>query len=86
MQKDVETIPTGRFRELRVGLSEFKGHDMVAVRQWVTPYSGQEDERVPSKNGVNFQLKHLPAVIAALQEAEATARTAGLLTSEEEAA
>ncbi len=78
MEKQIRIIPTTKFRDLRVSLSEYKGHDMVGVRQWVAPYEGGDSKRIPTKNGVSFKLKELPAVIAALQEAERVARRAGL--------
>ena len=86
MEKQIRTIKTSRFRELRVGISEFKGHDMVQVRQWVTPYQGDDSERIPTKNGVSFNVRDLPEVIAALQEAEQEARAAGLLNEADVAA
>ncbi len=78
MEKHISTIETTKFRELRVDISEYKGHDMIGLRQWVQPYSGDDSERIPTKNGVSFNVRDLPAVIAALQEAEQEARAAGL--------
>ena len=83
MEKQIKTIDTSKFRDLRVGISEYKGHDMVQVRQWVTSYQGEDSDRIPTKNGVSFNVRDLPAVIAALQEAEHEARAAGLLTDSE---
>ncbi len=79
MDKKIRTIETTKFRELRVDISEFKGHDMIGLRQWVQPYSGDDDERIATKNGIAFRLKDLRAVIVALEEAEQEARAAGLL-------
>ncbi len=79
-------IKTTKFRELRVDISEYKGHDMIGLRQWVQPYSGDDDERIATKNGIAFRLKDLPAVIAALEEAEKEARRAGLFNAAEAAA
>ena len=78
MDKEISTIETSKFRELRVSIGEFKGHDMVGLRVWVTPYKGDDSERIPTKNGVSFNVRALPAVITALQEAEQEARMAGL--------
>ena len=79
MDKEISIIKTTKFRELRVDISEYKGHDMIGLRQWVQPYSGDDDERIATKNGIAFRLKDLPEVISALQEAEQEARRAGLL-------
>ncbi len=80
MAKQISTIETSKFRELRVSINEFKGHQMVGLRQWVTPYKDKEGERIPTKNGVSFHVRDLPAVIAALQETEQAARAAGLFS------
>ena len=80
MEKQISIIKTTRFRELRVSIGEFKGHDMVGLRQWVAPYRGSDEERIPTTNGVSFNVRDLPAVIAALREAEHEARADGLLS------
>ncbi len=82
MDKQISTIETSKFRDLRVEFREYKGHNMVGVRQWVAPYEGGDSKRIPTKNGVSFKVKDLPAVIAALQEAEREARRAGLFNDE----
>ena len=55
---------------------------MIGLRQWVAPYSGSDDDRIATKNGIQFQVQHLAEVIAALQEAEREARRAGLFNEE----
>ncbi len=78
MDKRITVVQMSRSRELRVDLNEFKGHDLVALRWWAEPEDGSEEERHPTKNGVSFNVRDLPAVIAALREAEKEARKAGL--------
>ncbi len=82
MEKQISTIETGKFRDLRVSISDWKGHDMVGLRQWVTPYKENEGDRIPTKNGVSFHVRDLPEVIAALRKAEQEARAAGLFSEE----
>jgi len=64
----------------RVALSEFTAngttHQMISARVFFDDGAGGYK---PGRNGFNFKVGHLPALIAALQEAEATARAAGLL-------
>ncbi len=84
MDKHISTIKTSQFRDLRVEIREYKGHAMTGVRQWIAPYRGDDSKRIPTKNGVSFKVKELPAVIAALQEAEREARQAGLLSEADE--
>ena len=84
MEKLIETIPKNRVEEIRVALAEFKAsngmvHQMVSARVYF------EDcrEYRPGRNGLNVKVDLLPAVIAALQQAEAEARSAGLLKDDE---
>ena len=82
MDKKISTIETSKFRDLRVELREYMKHNMVGLRQWIAPYRGSDDERIPTKNGISFKVQNLPAVIKALQEAEQEARLAGLFNDE----
>ena len=77
MDRLIATIPKNQAEEIRVGLDEYKGHDLVSLRVWTDPYAG--DERVPTRKGVSMSVALLPELIAALQEAEAAAQAAGLL-------
>jgi hypothetical protein len=64
--------------EIRIGLSEFNGHDLISIRVWADPRSGG-GERVPTKAGIACRVALLPELIEALRRAEAEARAAGLL-------
>src|SRR6266576_1763830 len=64
--------------EIRVGLSEFNGHDLVNLRVWADPRSGGT-ERIPTKAGIACNVRLLPELIEALQKAEGAARKVGLL-------
>ena len=85
MDKKISTIETSKFRDLRVEIREYNGHDMVGLRQWVMAYQGDDSKRILTRNGISFKVRDLPAVIAALQEAEREARLAGLFTDDEAA-
>ena len=84
MKATIATIPKNKLEEVRVELDEYKGHDLVSLRVWADPYAG--DERVPTKRGLNVNVRLLPELIAALQEAEAAAREAGLFDEDEQEA
>ena len=79
MKQHIATIPKNGREEIRVALDEFEtkeaSYDMVSCRTFY------EDggEYHPGRNGLNVRVHFLPAIIAALQEAEAEARAAGLL-------
>jgi len=64
--------------EIRIGLSEFNGHDLLNIRIWAEARNGGT-ERIPTKAGICCNVRLLPAVIEALHKAEAAARKAGLL-------
>lgn len=81
MDKLIATIPKNQSEEIRIGLDEYKKHDLVSIRVWADPYAG--DERVPTKKGISVSVRLLPDLIAALQEAEAAAREVGLLKDDD---
>src|SRR3954471_16194323 len=64
--------------EIRVGLSEYNGHDLINIRVWADPRNGGRD-RIPTKAGIACNVRLLPELIEALREAEAQARAGGLL-------
>jgi hypothetical protein len=64
--------------EIRIELSEFNGHDLINIRIWTDPRNGGS-ERIPAKAGICCNVRLLPELIEALQQAEIAARKAGLL-------
>ena len=74
----VAVVRKNTLEEVRVGLSEFNGHDLVDIRVWAEPRNGGTD-RIPTKAGIACNVRLLPELIEALQQAEMTARKAGLL-------
>ena len=71
-------IRKNALEEIRVGLSEFNGHDLLNIRIWTEPGDGGA-ERIPTKAGICCNVRLLPELIDALQKAEAQARAGGLL-------
>ncbi len=84
MRKLIATIPKNACQEIRVALDEFEtkdaAYDMVSVRVF---YEDGGEYR-PGRTGLNVRVELLPAIVAALREAETEARKAGLLEGEEE--
>ena len=84
MRKLISTIPKNGREEIRVALDEFetKGatYDMISVRVFYE----DGDEYRPGRNGLNVRVDLLPAIVAALRDAETEARKAGLLSGEGE--
>ncbi len=84
MNKLIASIRKNAREQVHVELSEFrpeagKVFNMVAARLHYDDGSGQYG---PGKNGLNVQVKLLPKLVTALQQAEAEARAAGLLLDE----
>ena len=77
-QGALATIRKNALEEIRVGLSEFNGHDLLNIRIWTEPRNGGS-ERIPTKAGIACRVALLPEIIEALQQAEAQARARGLL-------
>lgn len=63
--------------EIRVELAEYNGHDLINVRVWADRHDGAG--RVATKAGIACNIRLLPELITALQNAEGEARRAGLL-------
>ena len=68
MDKTVSVFQKNKFQEVRVGIREFKGNDLVDVRIW-TLTQGSE-EMVPTAKGVSINIHLLPELLKALQGAE----------------
>lgn len=82
MEKQIATIPKNAREQLRVSLTEFKGHDLIDVRV----YADTGEKLVATRKGITASVDHLPAIVAALQRAMTEARAAGLLPDMESAA
>ena len=72
----VATIAKNRLEELRISLTEFRGHDLVDIRVFALPYAGRGrgKEMVATKKGLALNVAKLSALIAALQTAERQAQ------------
>lgn len=68
MDKTITTFKKNKFQEVRVGIREFKGNDLVDIRTW-TMTQGSE-EMVPTAKGVSINVHLLPELKAALIEVE----------------
>ncbi len=78
MEKVIATIEKNAVEELRIELSEYRGHDLVNLRIWAA-YDAPTSEKRPTKKGFALRITQLPSLIAALLEAEREARAAGLI-------
>lgn len=77
----IARFPKNRREEVRVGLDEFNGHQLMTVRAWVIG-GAKDGGDIPTKNGLALRVAQLPQLIAALAAVEKEARSAGLLTDD----
>lgn len=68
MDKTVATFKKNKFQEIRIGIREFKGNDLVDIRTW-TMTQGSE-EMVPTAKGVSINVSLFPELKKALGEVE----------------
>ena len=69
MDKTVATFKKNKFQEIRVGIREFKGNDLIDIRTW-TQTQGTED-MVPTAKGVSINvnlLKELKNALTVVEE------------------
>jgi hypothetical protein len=79
MDQTVSVFPKNKFQEVRVGIREFKGNDLVDIRIW-TVAQGQE-QMVPTAKGVTINVQLLPQLLKSLHDAEDVLKTNKLLQS-----
>ena len=68
MDKTVSTFKKNKFQEVRVGVREFKGNDLVDIRTWTMTQGS--DDMVPTAKGVSINVHLLPELLSALTEVE----------------
>jgi hypothetical protein len=65
---------------VRVELLEFKGTQLIGIRKW---FAGANGTMAPGKSGINLNLKHLPRLAAAVNDALLKAQEDGLIFAED---
>ena len=70
MDKTVYTFQKNKFQEIRVGIREFKGNDLIDIRTW-TMTQGTE-EMVPTAKGVSINIQLLEELKKAIVIIEKT--------------
>ncbi|MBF0479110.1 MAG: transcriptional coactivator p15/PC4 family protein [Candidatus Omnitrophica bacterium] len=72
MDKTIATFKKNKFQEIRVGIREFKGNDLVDIRTW-TMTQGTE-QMVPTAKGVSANITLLSELKKSLDEVEKVLR------------
>ena len=68
MDKTIATFKENKFQEIRVGIREFKGNDLIDIRTW-TMTQGAE-EMVPTAKGVSINVHLIVDLKKALNDVE----------------
>jgi Transcriptional Coactivator p15 (PC4) len=76
----VGEIPKNNREDIRVTLSNFKGHDLVGARIW---FKTKDGESRPSSKGITVNVRVLPELIGLLEEAEKKAIELGVLSPDD---
>lgn len=64
MQKVVKTIQKNAFQEIRIGISEFQGNDLIDIRTWTSRQGS--DEKMPTPKGISLNTKLYPELKEAI--------------------
>ena len=68
MDKTVKTFKQNKFQEIRVGIREFKGNDLIDIRTWTMTQG--TDDMVPTAKGVSMNISLLAELKDSLAEVE----------------
>ena len=68
MDKTIAAFSKNKFQEVRVGIREFKGNDLVDIRIWTQTQGSPQ--MVATAKGVAINVLLLPQLMKALQEVE----------------
>ena len=68
MDQTVSVFPKNKFQEVRVGIREFKGNDLIDIRIWTNAQG--VNQMVPTAKGVTVNVHLLPQLIKSLHDAE----------------
>jgi hypothetical protein len=77
MQKVVKTFSKNKFQEIRVGISEYQGNDLIDIRTWTLPKGAEE--MAPTSKGVSINVKLYPELKEAVLSLEQELKDAKLI-------
>ena len=77
MNKTIKTFEKNKFQEIRVGISEYEGNDLIDIRTWTLPKGAEE--KVPTSKGVSINVKLYPQLKEAVLALESELKEAKLI-------
>ena len=80
MNQTVSTFDKNKFEEIRIGVKEYKGFDLIDLRVWVE--SKQAASKVPTAKGLSLSVELFPQFKKAISALEKVLKDNHLLTEE----
>ncbi|NQU74082.1 MAG: transcriptional regulator [Candidatus Omnitrophica bacterium] len=77
MQKVVKTFQKNKFQEIRVGVTEYEGNDLIDIRTWTQRQD--VEEKTPTSKGVSINVKLYPELKEAVLALEKELKDAKLI-------
>lgn len=77
MNKTVKTFEKNKFQEIRIGISEYEGNDLIDIRTWTLPKGAEE--KVPTSKGVSINVKLYPQLKEAILALEGELKSNNLI-------
>lgn len=77
MQKVVKTFQKNKFQEIRVGVTEYEGNDLIDIRTWTQ--RPDVEEKSPTSKGVSINVKLYPELKEAVLALEKELKDAKLI-------
>ena len=68
MDKTIATFKKNKFQEIRIGIREFKGNDLVDIRTWTMTQGS--NEMVPTAKGVSINISLFADLKKAIAQVE----------------
>ena len=69
MDKEIAKFDKNAREEIRIKLTNFKGHDLIDIRSWIKPISSKEEPQ-PTKKGITIKVEQITELVNALNDAE----------------
>ena len=80
MNETVTTFDKNKFEEIRVGVKEYKGFDLIDLRVWVD--SKEAGGKVPTAKGLSLNVELFPKFKKAILKLEEVLKSNNLLIDE----
>ncbi len=55
MEKTVKAFQKNKFQEIRVGITQYEGNDLIDIRTWSQPKGS--DEKIRTSKGISINVK-----------------------------